>query len=76
MSRHSYNQHRHHADYLKKGQTPHDPWHLDWYRIMMTPGTVWITADSDSDSVRSERVIRQNRPAIQGSDGSEDGEVE
>jgi hypothetical protein len=61
---------------MKAGQRPRrNPWHEDWLQMMLNPEPVWVTVDRDSESVRSDQVIDQDRPA-RGQSRSEDGEAE
>ena len=43
--------------------------------MMTYPEPVWVTIDGDNESVRSDHVVEQDRPAS-GHSRSEDGEVE
>jgi hypothetical protein len=76
MSRHCLAQHGHWPAYMKDGQRPKRiPWHEDWRQMMTYPEPVWVTIDGDNESVRSDHVVEQDRPAS-GHSRSEDGEVE
>jgi hypothetical protein len=76
MSRHCFAKHGEWPAYLKANQKPKwIPWHKDWHQMMLNPEPVWVTVDRDSESVRSDQVIDQDRTAS-GQSRSEDGEAE